>query len=137
MTPVNPSNDLDRTYQFQLRVRYHETDAQGHVHHAVYITYFELARCESFRASGVSYREFEESGLNFVIASVACDYLQPSHYDDLLTIKITIAQARRVRIRHEYEIFREEELVAKGHSVVVCVDGDGKVKRLPDWLRLD
>ena len=137
MKTVNPLTKLDRNFDFQLRVRYHETDAQGHVHHANYITYFELARAESFRCTGMSYREFESSGLNFVIASVSCDYFQPAQYDDLLTVKTTITKARGVRIRHEYEIFRENVLVASGHTVVACVDHAGKVQRLPEWLRLD
>ena len=136
MKPVNPLTKLDRTHEHRIRVRYHETDAQGHVHHAVYLTYFELARAETFRATGMSYREFEESGLNFVISSVGCDYLHPVHYDDELRIKTTIARAKGVRIRHEYEILRNDVLVASGHTVVVCVDEHGKVRRLPDWLRL-
>lgn len=137
MKPVNPLTKLDKTFEFQLRVRFNETDAQGHVHHANYITYFELARTESFRSTGISYREFETSGLNFVIISVGCDYFQPARYDDLLTIKTTIAKAKGVRIRHEYEIFREKALVASGHTIVACVDNEAKVQRLPEWLRLD
>ena len=136
MNPVNPLTKLDRTHEHRIRVRYHETDAQGHVHHAVYLTYFELARAESFRATGMSYREFEDSGLNFVIRSAGCDYLHPVHYDDDLVIKTTVAQAKGVRIRHEYKIFCDNMLVASGHTVVVCVDSDGKVRRLPNWLRL-
>ena len=61
MSGVNPNKVL-REHEIQIRVRYQETDAQGHVHHANYLNYFELGRVEMLRASGYSYREFEESG---------------------------------------------------------------------------
>ena len=38
---------------------------------------------------------------------------------------------------HEYEIFIGDELVADGSTVVAAVAPNGKVARLPQWLRLD
>ena len=38
--------------EFEIRVRYQETDAQGHVHHANYLTYFETGRTEQLRSAG-------------------------------------------------------------------------------------
>ena len=40
-----------------IRVRYQETDAQGIVHHANYLNYFEKARIEYLRALGIRYRD--------------------------------------------------------------------------------
>lgn len=131
MKPVIP-----RQHSIELRVRYQETDGQGRLHHANYINYFEVGRVELLRASGLSYRELEESGIMLVVGEVSCQYLGPSRYDDLLTVRTTVAWAKGVRIRHDYRILRGDELLATGHTVVVAVNPQGRPVRLPDWLKM-
>jgi acyl-CoA thioester hydrolase len=118
----------------QIRVRYQETDAMGRVHHGSFITYFEIGRTELLRATGQTYRQFEEQGLMLVVAEISCEYFQPAMYDDLLTVRTTTASAKGARIEHHYEVFRGQTLLARGRSVVACVDRTGKVRRLPRSL---
>ena len=122
-------------HDLQVRVRYQETDAMGRVHHANYINYFELGRTELLRSMGHSYRQVEEEGFYLVVAEMSCRYLLPAQYDDLLTVRTSVLAARGARIEHEYKVFRGLELLATGHSVVACVDRQGVVRRLPEWLR--
>ena len=122
-------------HEIQIRVRYQETDAMARVHHANYINYFEMGRTELLRSMGHSYRQVEEAGFYLVISEVSCRYLLPAHYDDLLTLRTTVLKARGARIEHEYQLFRGLELLATGHSVVACVDRQGVVRRLPEWLQ--
>ncbi len=123
-------------HDLQIRVRYQETDAMGRLHHANYLTYFELGRTEMLRADGASYRQVEEQGLFLVVSEIICRYMRPANYDDLLTLRTTVLSARGARIEHEYQLFRGTELLATGRSTVACVDRTGAVKRLPDWLRM-
>ena len=123
-------------HDLQIRVRYQETDAMGRLHHANYLTYFELGRTEMLRAAGSSYREVEEQGLFLVVSEMICRYMRPANYDDVLTLRTTVLSARGARIEHEYQLFRGTELLATGRSTVACVDRTGAVKRLPDWLRM-
>ncbi len=71
-----------RQHEIQIRVRYQETDGQARVHHANYFTYFELARTEILRASGMSYRQVEEAGYHLVVAEIGCEYFLPANFDD-------------------------------------------------------
>jgi acyl-CoA thioester hydrolase len=121
-------------HDLQIRVRYQETDAMGRLHHANYLTYFELGRTELLRAAGFNYRQVEEQGLFLVVSEMTCRYLRPANYDDLLTLRTTVVSARGARIQHDYQLFRGTELLATGRSTVACVDRIGAVKRLPDWL---
>jgi acyl-CoA thioester hydrolase len=123
-----------RQHEIQIRVRYQETDGQGRVHHANYFTYFELGRIEILRAAGMSYRSVEESGYHLVVAEIGCEYFLPAVFDDLLTLRTTVVRAKGARIEHQYEVFRDADLLARGRSVVACIDRSGKVRRLPDWL---
>ena len=137
MTSVNSNVEVPREHEMQIRVRYQETDAQGRVHHSNYINYFEVARVEMLRQSGISYRMLEDSGVMLVVVSINCSYIKGAMADDLLTIKTTLTRAKGVRIHHHYEISLDQEPVATGDSVVAAVDASGKVVRLPKWLQLD
>jgi len=75
------------SHETQIRVRYQETDGQRRVHHANFLTYFEVARTEMLRARGATYREFEDAGLFLVVAEASCRYLAAAEYDDLLLVR--------------------------------------------------
>ncbi|MCE9546668.1 MAG: acyl-CoA thioesterase, partial [Planctomycetia bacterium] len=97
--------------------------------------YFELGRTEQMRALGQSYREFEAAGLMLVVKEMRCEYLLPVSYDDLLRLRTIVARATGARLEHRYELYRGEDLVARGESTLACVDATGRVRRLPEWLR--
>ncbi len=135
---LQPPDSLSlREHEIEIRVRYQETDAQGRVHHATYINYFEIGRVEFLRAAGYSYRQLEEDGIQLVVTEVGCQYFQGAMYDDLLTLKTKVIRSKGVRIRHDYELRLGDELVVTGHTIVASVGKDGKVKRLPKWLTMD
>ena len=124
-----------KQHEIEIRVRYQETDGQGRLHHANYINYFEVGRVELFRTSGKSYRELEEEGLFLVVAEADCRYFAAADYDDILRLRTTTTRAKGARIEHHYEVFRGEQLLATGRTVVACVDREGRVRRLPPWLQ--
>lgn len=123
------------THDTMVRVRYQETDGQRRVHHSNFLTYFEIGRTEMLRSTGATYREFEDAGLLLVVSEVSCRYYQAADYDDLLTIRTTLEAVGGASITHAYEVIRDGRILATGRTVVVCVDRDGRVRRLPSWLR--
>jgi acyl-CoA thioester hydrolase len=121
-------------HEMEIRVRYQETDGQRRLHHANYLTYFEMGRTEMLRAHGHTYRAFEDAGLFMVVADVSCKYHAPAEYDDLLILRTRVEKVGAAHIRHAYEVIRGTTIVATGTTTVVCVDTEGKVRRLPDWM---
>lgn len=126
-----------REHTIQFRVRYQETDAQARVHHANYFTYFEMGRVEQLRAAGYDYRKLEQEGTLLVVHDIGCRYHHPAYYDDILTLCTRTVRVTPARIEHEYEVRRDDFLLAKGHSVMACIDQNGKVRRMPKWMVLD
>ncbi len=122
------------SHETTVRVRYAETDRMGLLHHANYFIYFEMARTEMLRCRGVSYREIEDSGHYLVVIDLGCKYKKPAYYDDVLTIRTTVARVTHVKIIHEYHVSRDGVLLAEGHSTLACVDRDGKPQALPAIL---
>lgn len=126
---------MPHVHELEIRVRYQETDGQRRVHHANYLTYFEMGRTEMLRAHGKTYREFEDAGLFMVVADASCKYLAPADYDDLLLLRTRVDKVGAAHIRHAYEVIRGTQVIATGATTVVCVDREGRIRRLPDWLR--
>ena len=122
-------------HEITIRVRYCETDAMGYLHHANFVTYYEMGRTELLRAQGGDYRAIEESGLFLVVVKLECRYHAPARYDDLLTLKTRVERISAVKIEHSYQLFRNGQLLATASSVLACVDREGKVQRLPDAIR--
>ena len=124
----------DLVHEVEVRVRYQETDGQRRVHHANYLTWFEIGRTEFLRSLGYTYRAFEEAGLYMVVSDATVKYRAPAEYDDLLTVRTRVEKVGSAHIRHGYEVIRGTQILATGTTTVVCVDPEGRIRRLPDWL---
>ena len=128
------SEPFEGTIQF--RVRYAETDQMGVVYHGNYFTYFEMGRTELLReATGVSYRDVEESATKMVVVKAECNFMKPAKYDDLLTLKTRVLRTTRASLEHEYRLFRDGELLAVGKTKLATVDNNGKIVPVPDWIK--
>ncbi|KGO89628.1 acyl-CoA thioesterase [Flavobacterium suncheonense] len=112
-----------KNYEFQVRVRYAETDQMGVVYHGNYAQYFEMGRVEWLRNLGVSYRWMEENGVMLPVVSLSMNYKKPARYDDLLTVRTLFKSQTSVKIEFDYQIVNEKgELLTTGNSILVFVD---------------
>lgn len=106
-----------------LRVRYGETDQMGYVYYGNYASYFEVARVESLRQLGMTYKELEEMGVMLPVLENKSKYLAPALYDDHLRIVTSIKEKPGVRIRFEYEIFNEAgKMLHQGETLLAFVN---------------
>jgi acyl-CoA thioester hydrolase len=126
---------MSDSHEMTIRVRYAETDRMGLLHHANYFVYFEMGRTEFLRQRGFSFREIEDAGHFLVIVDIGCKFKRPAYYDDLLTLRTTVARVTHVKIVHHYQVLRDGLLLAEGHSALACVDREGKPQALPSMLR--
>ena len=121
---------------FTLTVRYAETDAQGVVHHANYLTWFEEGRSEFLRQLGMNYSAFERAGFLVVVAHAEVDYRAPAFYEDRLTVTVTLAKVRSRVLEFTYRVVNQAEvLLAVGRTVHVVTGRDRRPASLPqEWL---
>jgi len=106
-----------------IRVRYAETDQMNVVYYGNYAQYFEVARAESIRNLGFTYKEMEAAGVMMPVVEMQIKFLRPAHYDDLLTIK-TILRELPVdhRILFEHEVYNQEKkLLTLGKVILYFV----------------
>jgi acyl-CoA thioester hydrolase len=120
----------------EARVRYSECDSMGVAHNSVYAIWMELARTELLRRQGMAYRDLEASGVFFVVARLSVRYHRPARYDEVLRIHVSMAQSHGVKVEHQYQIFRGDELLATGATTIVCLDAAGKLRPVPEELTM-
>jgi acyl-CoA thioester hydrolase len=122
----------------QIRVRYAETDQMNVVYYGHYAQYFEVARAESIRKLGFTYKEMEALGVIMPVVEMQTKYLRPAYYDDLLNIKTILRELPTDhRISFEHEVFNQEKkLLTLGKVVLYFVKmGSFERSRMPDALR--
>ena len=117
-----------------IRVRYAETDQMGVVYHSNYLIWFEVGRVELMRAHGFDYKAMEiEDDCHLVVADVHCRYHYPARYDELLTVRTRILEAKSRAMKFGYELFRQSDnkLLATGDTTHVSCRRDGRVTHFP------
>jgi len=121
-----------------IRVRYAETDHMNVVYYGNYGQYFEVARAESIRNLGYTYKEMESEGIIMPVVEMQTKFLRPAHYDDLLTIK-TILRELPVdhKINFEHEVFNQEKKLLTVAKVMLYFVRMGSFERtrMPENLR--
>jgi acyl-CoA thioester hydrolase len=119
-------------HDVKIRVRYAETDQMSYVYYGNYATYFEVARVETFRSLGVSYREMEDEGVLMPVLELNTKYIKPIFYDEEITIRTNITEKPGVRIRFDYEVFNEKkELTTIAHTILAFIAKDSGKPILP------
>ena len=108
------------------KVRYNDTDRQGHVNNAVFATFMELARVEVLHHPELGLRE---DGASLVLARLVIDYRAEIHFPGEVQIGTRVGKVGRSSIAFENAIFQHGQLCGYGEAVVVLVDGSTKRSR--------
>jgi acyl-CoA thioester hydrolase len=135
-----PDAKTDRSaYRFfhTLRVRWAEVDRQGIVFNGHYLTYFDVAITEYWRAIGVPYPQVTERwGSDLFVVKAAVEYRGPAHYDDILDIAVRVARIGTSSMTFGIAIFRGDDHLIGGEVIYVNADPHTrKPLRVPDGLR--
>ncbi len=123
-----------QVFEWEIRVRYSETDQMGVTYYANYFVWFEVARTEYFRSKGSAYSPLEDKGLFLAVVDTQCRYLAPTRYDDLLIIRTWIEKLGRSSMRFGYEIMDKHsgKRIAEGSSSHVFVNRKIEPVRIPE-----
>jgi acyl-CoA thioester hydrolase len=103
----------------QDRLRYNDTDRQGHINNAVYATFFETGRVGFVEAAR---EEIVGVGSEFVVARVVIDFRAELYYPGMVDIGTTVRRIGRSSIVLAHAVFKEDLCAATGESVLVQID---------------
>ena len=109
----------DYPLQAYEKLRYADTDRQGHVNNAVFSTMFETGRTEFLLAPD---RPLNEKGCGFVIARLQVDYWGEITWPGRVDIGTRIMAVGRSSMTLEQGLFQHGNCVAKAQTVIVQMD---------------
>lgn len=115
----------DFWFHFPFRVRYSEVDAQAVVFNAHYLTYFDTAITEYFRALGYDYLgEVARTGIDFHTVKSVVEYKAPIRFDEDIDVCVRVARIGRSSINLALAIFAKgaDDLRATGEIIWVATD---------------
>lgn len=112
---------MKRIPDFDIYVRFCETDAAGHVNNASYFFYIEEARIKFFDLLETRLNN-KDKDLSFIIASTKCDYIKQAYAKQILTLTTNVTKigTKSYNLEHEIKLAETGEVIAKGSAVVVC-----------------
>jgi acyl-CoA thioester hydrolase len=113
---------LTPPFVHQLRVRYHECDAQGIVFNAHHFAYFDVTLTELWREAFGSYDAMVQAGSDVVVVDAQASFHASPRFDDLLDVEMTIAELGNSSMTSTFEEKRDGELLVTGRMVHVFVD---------------
>lgn len=135
-----PDLPVPADYEFLTtdKLRYGDTDRQGHVNNAVFATFLETGRVELLHDLAAP---IADAGSSFVLARVVIDFRAEVLWPGTVEIGTRVNAFGRSSITLDQAVFQNGSCVAQGQSVVVLVDNstrrsralsEGAVKRLQE-----
>ncbi len=103
------------------KIRYGDTDRQGHVNNAVFSTYLESGRVEVF------YRPEEpltDTNCSFVIANLTLNFLSEITWPGRVDVGTGVSAVGRSSVTLEQTLFQGKTCTATATSVIVQINDD-------------
>jgi acyl-CoA thioester hydrolase len=122
-----------------FRVRYSEIDGQGVLFNAHYLTFYDTAITEFFRALGYDqFADAQKTGMDFHVVKAVVEYKAPIRFDWELDVGVRVARLGNSSLVFELAIFQkgQNDLLATGE--IVWVNTDQTTQRpapIPDTTR--
>ncbi len=119
-----------------IRPRFYEMDPYGHLNHAGYVQWFEVARVELLDEAGLSLTAMRDQGYQFVVAEIHTRFLRPVTMTDRVEISTELAELKRVtgRWRQRMTFAGTGERCAEQDIRVAVTDLTGRPTRLAEGL---
>lgn len=123
------------THQTRIKVRFYELDPYNHVNHALYVSYFEVARIELLASIGFSMETMSSLGAHIVVTSITTRFLKSAGPGDELIVETDVVRMRRVSGQWRQRILRGDEVLATQLLEAAMTDVQGRPMRfLPELV---
>jgi len=121
-----------------LRVRFQDTDLQGHVYFGTFLTYFDEGLTGYMHAIQCTYDDLKKAGVDMFYIHSECDFKAEAFFEEVLNVHTRAGKIGNSSVTFEFAAFRSRsgELVATGNIIAVMVDPKTKKPvRVPEMLR--
>lgn len=121
-------------HKTEIKVRFSELDPYNHVNHAVYVTYFEIARSEALVDAGIPLERVGEAGYQFVVVDLATKFRKPAVAGDTVTVETWLLDVGRASTRWGQRIVRGDVVLTTQEIRVAMANSNGRPTRPPAFI---
>ena len=115
-------------------VRYNDTDRQGHVNNAVFVTFLEAGRV--FLLYNPKERALTPEGTSFVLANLVLNFRAEIFWPSEVRIGTTVSRIGNSSVTFSQALFVGDNCAATAQTVLVLMDdATRKSRSLPDQTR--
>ncbi len=134
---MNPTKRSDFRLFHRLRVRWSEVDVQNIVFNAHYLTYFDTAITEYWRAVALPYTEaMQLLGGDIYIVKATVEFHSSARMEDQIEVAMRCARIGNSSLTFKGAIFRSDQHLISGEIVYVFADPASQTsKPVPQALR--
>jgi acyl-CoA thioester hydrolase len=120
-----------------MRVRFRDTDMQGHVYFGNYFVFCDEALAAYMRTVGVPWQDMVNAGIDMFYVNATCDYLGSARFEEDVYIETHISKIGSTSFTSMFVVRDgKDEVLARGSITSVCVDPKTREKvRVPDRFR--
>ena len=122
------------THSTAIVPRFGELDPYNHVNHAVYIAYFEAARCIALEDVGLALPDLSDNNTQIVVTEINVRFRTRATARDTLRVETEVDELGRAKTRWKQRIIRQSDdkvLVEALVSAGIC-DNNGRPRRPPE-----
>ncbi len=121
-------------FERTARIRLADTDASGTLSLGGYARFCDIVEVEFLRSLGFAPATFGERDVRMTRVHVEFDFFRGARFDDVLTIRISVASVGVHSLRFNVEIVCGDALIAESVIVNAFVDGARKSIAIPEDL---
>lgn len=125
-------------FETHVTTRSYEMDAFGHLNHAVYLNYFEVARIRLLEEVGFPVQELLGRGWGVHVVRVEVDYRKEAFMGERVRIRTRLHHTRRSRVTVAQQIVRDRpegpEILCEARVTWVWVAENGRPQRVPEGV---
>lgn len=103
------------------KLRYGDTDRQGHVNNAVFATLLETGRIEVLRDVDA---ELDEDGCEWVIARLTLDFLGEILWPGQVDVGTRVQRIGTTSVGMEQALYQDGRIVARAETVIVQMNDE-------------
>tara|TARA_Y100000739_G_scaffold211571_1_gene202985 strand:+ start:332 stop:724 length:393 start_codon:yes stop_codon:yes gene_type:complete len=119
----------------EFKVYYDDTDASGRVYHANYLKFLERGRTNLIYQTQYTHKILlDKFNIIFVVKECNVKYEKPAYFEDLIKVISVIDELTKVKIKFNQKIYRKSDLLVHAEVLVIPVNANGKISKLPDEL---
>ena len=123
-----------KSFTYETKIYYEDTDAGGIVYYSNYLKYFERARTEWIYSLGFNHNKLSALDTLIVVRSCYIDYEKSVKFEEKIEVVSELSKLSPVRINLVQFVKVGNETRVKAKVELAVIDQAGKPKKMPEDL---